>query len=82
MRKVLAPAAFVLSAVLLVLAPRASSQTTSSLVGRVADESGTPLPGALVEASSPALQGTGTALTDAQGRYRLSLLPPGAYTVR
>ncbi len=74
-------AAFVLSSVLLVLAPRASSQTTSSIVGHVADETGTPLPGALVETSSAALQGTRTAVTDALGRYRLSLLPPGAYGV-
>ncbi|MCM3874852.1 MAG: TonB-dependent receptor, partial [Thermoanaerobaculia bacterium] len=73
--------AFVLCSVILALAPHALSQTTSSIVGRVADEAGAPLPGASVEASSPSLQGTATALTDTQGRYRLTLLPPGVYAV-
>jgi hypothetical protein len=59
----------------------AASQTTSSIVGRVADESGGVLPGTTVEAAGPALQGTRVTVTDAQGRYRLTLLPPGAYTV-
>jgi hypothetical protein len=81
MRKALRSAALVLVPVLLAVAPRASSQTTSSIVGRVADEAGAPLPGATVEASSPALQGTATAATDLQGRYRLTLLPPGVYAV-
>ncbi|HQQ78863.1 MAG TPA: TonB-dependent receptor [Thermoanaerobaculia bacterium] len=62
-------------------ASRATGQTTSSIVGRVADDAGVPLPGVTVEATSPALQGSGRAVTDAQGRYRLSLLPPGTYTV-
>ena len=74
-------AAFVLGSVILALAPRASSQTSSSIVGHAADEAGAPLPGAIVEATSPALQGTATAVTDAQGRYRLTLLPPGTYAV-
>jgi outer membrane receptor for ferrienterochelin and colicin len=59
----------------------AVAQTTSSIVGRVADEQGSPLPGAAVEASGPTLQGTRAAVTDFQGRYRLSLVPPGTYTV-
>jgi outer membrane receptor for ferrienterochelin and colicin len=61
--------------------PAVFAQTTSNIVGRVADEAGAPLPGAMAEASSPALQGTATAVTDAQGRYRLTLLPPGTYSV-
>lgn len=60
---------------------RVAAQTTSNIVGRVVDEAGAPLPGATAEAVSPNLQGTRTAVTDAQGRYRLTLLPPGAYTV-
>ena len=62
-------------------APLLIGQTTGSLVGRAADESGGVLPGVTVEAKSPALQGARVAVTDGGGRYRLTLLPPGLYTV-
>src|SRR5260370_41073642 len=72
-----------LSLVVLVLsalaAPAAFAQTTSNIVGRVTDEQGMPLPGAAVEATGPALQGSATAVTDSQGRYRLAPGPPGTY---
>jgi outer membrane receptor protein involved in Fe transport len=74
-----------LSLVVLVLSalagPAVLAQTTSNIVGRVADEQGNPLPGAAVDASGPALQGTRAAVTDSQGRYRLSLVPPGTYVL-
>jgi outer membrane receptor for ferrienterochelin and colicin len=71
-----------LSALLLFsLATAALSQTTGSIIGTVSDDSGAPLPGATVEARGPSLQGTKTAVTGADGSYRLSLLPPGSYTV-
>ncbi len=57
------------------------AQTTGSIVGRVIDESGAPLAGTTVQATSPSLQGTRTATADANGDYRLTLLPPGSYTV-
>ena len=60
---------------------RAAAQTTGGIVGRVADPAGAALPGVAVEATSPVLQGAARAVTDAQGRFRLTLLPPGAYTV-
>lgn len=59
----------------------AAAQTSSAIVGRVTDQQGVALPGATVEAKSPALQGSRTTVTDAAGRFRLALLPPGAYTV-
>lgn len=59
----------------------AAAQTTGGIVGRVTDEGGGVLPGATVEAKSPALQGSRTAVTDSTGTYRLTLLPPGDYTV-
>jgi TonB dependent receptor/Carboxypeptidase regulatory-like domain/TonB-dependent Receptor Plug Domain len=59
----------------------AAAQTTGGMVGRVTDEQGGSLPGVSVEARSPALQGTRNAVTDGAGRYRLTLLPPGTYTV-
>ncbi|HTQ81197.1 MAG TPA: TonB-dependent receptor, partial [Thermoanaerobaculia bacterium] len=66
---------------LLFAASSLSAQTTGSIVGRANDEAGAGLPGVLVEATGPALQGSRTAITDAKGGYRLTLLPPGAYTV-
>ncbi len=66
---------------LVVCAPPASAQTTGSLVGHVTDASGAALPGVVVEARSPALQGTRTATADGTGTYRLTLLPPGVYTL-
>jgi hypothetical protein len=62
-------------------APPAAAQTTGGIVGRVADEQGGTLPGVTLEARSPALQGTRIAVTDGSGRYRLTLLPPGTYSL-
>jgi len=59
----------------------AAAQTTGGIVGRVTDEQGGALPGVTVEARGPALQGTRTATSDGAGRYRLTLLPPGTYSV-
>lgn len=66
---------------LLAVAAPSAAQTTGSIVGRVTDEGGGVLPGVTVEARSPALQGSRTAVTDGIGVYRLELLPPGEYTV-
>jgi outer membrane receptor for ferrienterochelin and colicin len=65
----------------LLLSIAALGQTTGSIVGTVSDDAGAPLPGATVEARGPSLQGTKTAITGSDGSYRLSLMPPGSYTV-
>ncbi|MGH9441684.1 MAG: TonB-dependent receptor [Thermoanaerobaculia bacterium] len=57
------------------------AQTTGSVSGRTLGENGDALPGVNVEASSPALQGTQTAVTDSRGSYRLPVLPPGRYEI-
>jgi hypothetical protein len=59
----------------------AAAQTTGGIVGRVTDTQGGALPGVTIEARSPALQGTRTATSDGTGAYRLTLLPPGVYTL-
>ena len=60
----------------------AFAQTTGTLIGVVTDAStGKPVPGAVIVARSPNLQGEQTAVTDANGNYRITLLPPGAYTL-
>jgi hypothetical protein len=54
---------------------------TSKLQGTVTDGDGNALPGVSVEATSPKLIGKATAVTDANGAYRLLSLPPGVYEV-
>lgn len=66
---------------LLLAAVAASAQTTGSILGRVTDADGGVLPGVTIEARSANLQGVRTDVTDAEGRYRLTLLPPGTYTI-
>ncbi len=68
-------------AAIVACAAGAAAQTTGGIVGRVADEEGGVLPGVAVEAKSPALQGLRTATSEADGSYRLTLLPPGEYTI-
>src|SRR5262245_6746058 len=61
---------------------RAQTSTTGSIAGRVTDAtSGAPLAGVTVVATSPALQGSQAAVTDATGHYRIDTLPPGSYLV-
>ncbi len=54
----------------------------ATLEGTVSLADGTPAPGALVTISSPALQGTRSATTQANGSYILRGLPPGDYHLR
>ena len=64
-----------------VLLPVAAS-AQSSITGVVRDASGGVLPGVTVEAASPALiEGVRSAVTDAQGIYKVVDLRPGTYTV-
>jgi len=59
----------------------AAQQSTGKIIGKVLDAQGEPLPGVSVEASGARLVGKATAVTDAQGSYRLFALPPGSYTI-
>ncbi len=70
---------FVLAFLALSTAPL-SGQTTGSIRGEV-ETGGTPLPGVTVEARSPNLQGARLSVTDENGRFNLTLLPPGSYTI-
>jgi len=55
----------------------------SSIAGIVSDSSGAVLPGVTVEAISPALiEGMRSAVTDAQGQYKLTNLQIGTYSVK
>ena len=71
----------VLSVCLLLLAPIVVAQTTGTIDGTVTDQNGGALPGATVEITSPNLQGTRTATTGNDGRFRFVSVPPGPYKV-
>src|SRR5262245_23073001 len=62
-------------------APVFAQGSEGTLVGYVRDATGAVLPGVTVTATSPVLIGSRTAVTDAQGYYRLLNLPPGDYTL-
>jgi outer membrane receptor protein involved in Fe transport len=60
----------------------AQSATTGAMQGVVTDSAtGEAMPGVTVVATSPALQGTQTAITEGAGQYKITNLPPGIYIV-
>ena len=69
-------------AVLVLVPSMALAQAGSSIGGGVTDNTGGVLPGVTVEASSPALiEGSRVAFTDGQGRYSITDLRPGPYSL-
>jgi hypothetical protein len=62
--------------------PSAFAQSASGIAGVVRDSSGGVLPGVTVEASSSALiEGSRTTTTDDSGRFQITDLRPGDYTI-
>jgi hypothetical protein len=73
---------WVLCAALLASGAWAQSKTTAALTGTVTDDSGSAVPGATVEISSPALiGGARTSTTEVNGRFRFPEIAPGVYSV-
>ena len=72
------------SCLLLLLAGSATAQTRldGTIVGRVLDSQGLPVPGATVTVFGPALIQPAVTTTGEDGRYRAGRLPPGTYTLR
>src|SRR6266436_7751699 len=66
---------------LIIASPAAAQEQRGSIQGSVKDASGGVLPGATVEARSPALVGVAAAVTDSEGGYRFPSLSPGIYEV-
>jgi hypothetical protein len=80
MRKKLLRLLWVAPVAMLLFAGTASAQLTGTIVGVVNDAAtGKPVAGALVIATSKALQGEQTAVTDGKGQYTLTSLPAGQY---
>ena len=61
-------------------AAAASAQPVANLTGRVTDPQNAPAPGATVIIRSNATATTWTALSNADGRFSVPMLPPGAYS--
>lgn len=60
----------------------AQATGTGSVFGKITDTSGGILPGVTVTFKSPEALGTFTAVTDAEGGYRVSNLPPATFEAR
>jgi hypothetical protein len=58
------------------------AQTGGTLLGTVVDDQGLALPGATVTLTNVETGWTRTDVSDAQGRYRATALPPGVYSIR
>src|SRR5688572_33458138 len=70
-----------LCGLLMVAATGFAQERTGGIAGTVKDSSGAILPGATVQATSPALVGVQTAVSDHQGNYRFPALTPGVYEI-
>jgi outer membrane receptor protein involved in Fe transport len=55
---------------------------TGTIRGTVKDAQGLAVPGATVTATSPALQGDRTVVTDSDGTYLFRAVPPGTYNLK
>lgn len=75
------PAGICAAALFLLSVSVAAAQTTGSVNGTVADNTGAMLPGVTVTATSPVLMGVQTAVTNETGNYRFPSLPPGTYSL-
>jgi hypothetical protein len=62
-------------------APAYAQSSQGRLIGVVTDAQGAVLPGVTVTASSPALLGTRTTVTEPDGKYLFASLPTGTYKV-
>jgi outer membrane receptor protein involved in Fe transport len=81
-RRATAALTIVIALILTAGVARAQSSTSGEIRGQVEDAtSGEPLGGVVVSVTSPALQGSQTTLTKADGRYYFTNLPPGTYIV-
>jgi Carboxypeptidase regulatory-like domain/TonB dependent receptor len=79
------PVGAVLVLAAIVAAPSAAfgqRTTTGTVIGKVVDSSGAVLPGVTVQLTSPEALGQFSGVTDGQGVYRVTNLPPATYDIR
>jgi hypothetical protein len=70
------------SAVTTATAVPATSVTTATLHGNIADQTSARIPGAAITIATPAGKAVTTATADANGHYQMSGLAPGSYILR
>jgi Carboxypeptidase regulatory-like domain len=80
LRKAFSP--WMLSLLMVLLAAMAFAQTTASIRGTVADQSGAAIPNAKVTVKNTALGIERTTQTNSTGAYEVPALPPGLYNVQ
>jgi hypothetical protein len=73
---------FAIASLILAGTSLAQGVQTGSIRGMVRDQQDRVVPGATVTATSAALLGPRTGVSDAEGHYVISALPPGAYDVK
>src|SRR5918992_3816502 len=61
---------------------QAVTSGTGAINGRVTDDSGAVVPGVTVTITSPSQMGARTAVSDEEGQYRFTAVPPGDYVVQ
>jgi hypothetical protein len=66
----------------LLIASPLVAQTAGRIQGTVTDNTGAPVPGVAVTATSPNLQGVQSTTTDTKGEFRFLSVPPGTYAVK
>src|SRR4051794_39138704 len=68
--------------IILAVPAYSQNQSTGAITGRATDTSGALIPGEDVTITSPAMiGGARNAVTDEQGSFRFTLVPPGTYRV-
>src|SRR6476659_8920176 len=60
----------------------AQRTTTGTIAGKIIDSTGAVVPGVTLTVTSPEALGQFTAVTDGQGVFRVTNLPPGAYEIK
>src|SRR5690606_21592902 len=60
---------------------QAVTSGTGAVNGRITDNTQAVMPGVTVTLTSPSLMGARTAVTDTNGQYRFTAVPPGTYAV-
>ncbi len=74
--------AWAVALALLLMASPLLAQTAGRIQGTVTDNTGAPVPGVAVVATSPSLQGVHSTTTDSNGEFRFASVPPGTYAVK
>jgi hypothetical protein len=74
---------FFLAALFIALPPGhlRAQEITGTIVGVVSDSSGGVLPGAAITVTGAAIQAPRSVVTESNGTYRVTLLPPGTYSI-